>query len=86
MDNIDIIVFDNEVLSVSLIKSYLKDVQFNYNLYSYEKFDDIYLNNTNSNKIVIVDINNLDTNTFNKINKYRDNKSIKIKVMVNLFF
>ena len=77
MDNVDIIIFDEEDITGTLIESYLKGLTFDCNLQKYSSFNPDLLIDDGILKIVIVNLNINDFDIFNKISEYSNNKKIK---------
>ena len=70
MDTVKIIVFDEEELTKTLIESYLKELTFPFELEKYNEFEENFIKNPNENKIIVVNINKLNTSILNTIEKY----------------
>ena len=81
MDNVDIIIFDEEDVTRTLIESYLNALTFPCNLQKYNEFDLSVLDNDEVYKIAIVNINTSNPEVFNKISEVSCNKKLKIIAM-----
>ena len=81
MSNIDIIIFDEEELTITLIESYLKELTFDCSLYKYNKFNADILNAEDTVKIVLINLNYDDDYIFEQISEFTENRNIKIIAM-----
>ena len=73
MNNIKILIFDEEELTQTLIENYLQEVIFPFTLEKYNEFDEGLIENSQTNKIIIVNINTLNSNVLEKINFLSEN-------------
>jgi Flp pilus assembly CpaE family ATPase len=67
MKNINVIIFDEEELTRTLIDSYFKEITFNFTLSKYSKFDENIIQNTEGPKIIIVNINKVNLNILKQV-------------------
>lgn len=74
MKELKIILFDSEELTRTLVKSYLKDMSFNYKIECYDEFDENLISNSSFLNIIIVSINKANINLLNKIYPLSVNK------------
>lgn len=81
MDDIEIIIFDEEELTSTLIESYLGGLTFPCNIQKYNEFNSDMLDDNSTSKIVIVNINDTDNTIYDKISQYSCSKKIKIIAM-----
>ncbi len=81
MENVDIIIFDEEELTATLIESYLSGLSFPCNLQKYNQFmPEVFEDNTIP-KIVLMNINDTDNTVFKEISHYSCSRKIKIIAM-----
>ncbi len=57
MNKFEIIIFDKEEITKTLIESYLKEITFPFELKKYSEFDESIIRNSQNKKIIIVDVN-----------------------------
>lgn len=57
MNNFEIIIFDKEDITKTLVESYLKEIAFTFIFKKYDEFDESIIKNTQNKKIIIVDVN-----------------------------
>lgn len=72
---IQVVLFDEEELTKTLIESYLKEVTFPYDVFKYNQFDEGLIPQTDEKKIIIVSINKTNTSTLSVISKLSQNKN-----------
>lgn len=76
MDTIvQIILFDEEDLSKTLIESYLKEVTFSYKVAKFNEFQPALIPNDNDKKIIIVNVNKTNSKILSEISKLSQNKN-----------
>ncbi|MBE7705487.1 MAG: hypothetical protein E7Z90_06750 [Cyanobacteria bacterium SIG29] len=76
MDTIvQIILFDEEDLSKTLIESYLKEVTFSYKVAKFNEFQPALIPNDNDKKIIIVNVNKTNNKVLSEISKLSQNKN-----------
>ena len=81
MENINIILFDNDELTRTVIESYLKETTFVYKLYKYDKFDEKLIPDNGFINFIFVNIglsNAEDLNTISKLSSKQENLFVVI--------
>ena len=83
MEKVNIIIFDEEEITKTLVESYLKELTFSYNVEKYNEFDEnVFLSNENYN-IVIVNIARNNLQILDKIEVLSKDKKNKFIVVSN---
>ncbi len=73
-ENFDVIIFDDEELSRTLIENYLGDFSFIVNILKFSEFEEDLIPCDNCYKIIIVNINKTNTKNLEKLSKISHNK------------
>jgi len=77
MDTINIVIFDEEDLTRTLIESYLSQAPFHSMLECFENFSTNAFEDNSLPVIAVININSSDTDVFNKISEFSCRKNIK---------
>ena len=85
MSSVEIIIFDEEELTKTLIESYSKELSFSCALKTYDEFDVKTIESNNIPKILMVNINNNKEDIFDKMTSFDDGKNIKIMVNIDTY-
>ncbi len=72
---INILLFDEEETTQILTESYLKEVSFPFTLSKFKEFDEDFIPKNDTKKIIIVNINTINTNILEKISRCSQNKN-----------
>ena len=72
---IQVVLFDEEELTKTLIESYLKEVTFPYNVLKFNQFDEALIPETDEKKIIIVSINKTNSSILSLITKLSQNRN-----------
>lgn len=80
MEKVDVLIFDEDEITKTLVESYLKELTFPYEVYKYNEFDENIINNGDSYKVIIVNIGRSNANVLKKISEL--SKNIKNKFIV----
>lgn len=81
MENTEIIIFDEEDITITLIESYISALTFPCNVQKYNHFDSSVLKDESAYKIVILNITEQKSDIFNEISEIITNKKVKIIAM-----
>ena len=83
MNNVNIIIFDEEEITKTIVESYLKELTFAYEMQKYNEFDESVFQDNDSYKIVIVNISRNNLSVLDKIEEFSKNKKNKFIVVSN---
>lgn len=83
MNKFEIIIFDKEVITKTLIESYLKEIAFPFELKKYSEFDETIIRNSQNKKIIIVDINRANYLILKKIALLSKNRNNNFLIISN---
>ena len=72
---LQVVLFDEEELTKTLIESYLQEMTFPYNVSKYNKFDQGLIPEIDEKKIIIVNINKTNSSILSQISKLSQNKN-----------
>lgn len=70
---IQVVLFDEEELSKTLIESYLQEVTFPHDVLRFNSFDGALIPQTDEKKLIVVNINNFNSSTLSEIAKFSQN-------------
>lgn len=83
MDKVNIIIFDEEEITKTLVESYLKELTFSYNVEKYNEFDENVFINNKSYNMIIVNISRTNLQLLDKIEVLSKDKKNKFIVVSN---
>ena len=83
MNTFEIIIFDKEDITKTLVESYLKEITFPFVFQKYNEFDESLLSKTQNKKIIIVDVNRHNYMILKKIALLSKNKNNNFLIISN---
>ncbi len=82
-NSVNIILFDDEKITKTVIESYLSDVTFSCNIIQYDFFDENLLKQTDSDNIIILNIGISNSDFLNKVSLLSENKKNHFIIISN---
>ncbi len=84
MNTLKILLFDEDKLTQTIVESYLKELTFECPLEKYNEFNPAVINDFDCFKVIIVNINSLNTDLIEKINVLSKNKQNKFVIISSI--
>lgn len=83
MEKVNVLIFDEDEITKTLVESYLKELTFPFELYKYNEFDEHIIPNNGTYNIIIVSIGRSNNAILKKISELSRNKKNKFIVISN---
>lgn len=83
MDKVNVLIFDEDEITKTLVESYLKELTFSFDVKKYNEFDENIITNNAGYNVIIVNVGRSNSNVLQKISELSKNKRNKFIVVSN---